>query len=168
MGKIRFTFQREKALEVILYMAKRANPPDRHNLTKILYLADKMSLERHGRFICGDSYVAMKDGPVPSATYDILKERGNLLPFRVEGYTIIPKRDADTDELSESDIECLNEAIKIVKPGFTARHDQTADAAYKKAWKQHGIMGSVPMDTEDIVDLLGNSKELKHYLTHRG
>jgi uncharacterized phage-associated protein len=38
-----------------------------------MYFADRKHLEKYGRFICGDSYVAMKHGPVPSEIYDILK-----------------------------------------------------------------------------------------------
>jgi hypothetical protein len=33
-----------------------------------MYFADKAHLEQYGRFICGDSYVAMK--PVPIGTYE--------------------------------------------------------------------------------------------------
>lgn len=118
-----FRFDSEKAAEVILYIASRAPIRDIYHVLKLLYFADKAHLERYGRFICGDSYVAMKSGPVPSGTYDIIKNiRGDGLHsfaeharhmFAVEDdHKISPLRDADPALFSESDIECLEESIK--------------------------------------------------------
>ncbi len=68
-----FVFDEDVAIEVILYIANRVPHPTFHLIFKIMYFADKAHLERYGRFICGDSYVAMRNGPVPSVTYDMLK-----------------------------------------------------------------------------------------------
>jgi len=41
---------------------------------KLVYLADKIHLRIYGRTITNDNYVAMKNGPVPSRTKDIISK----------------------------------------------------------------------------------------------
>ena len=64
----------------------------------------------------------MKDGPVPSKIYDILKsirgdsfypDQGNLSRYLEvkENFYIYPKTKIDIEVFSETDIECLNESI---------------------------------------------------------
>lgn len=121
IAKRTYTLDVEKAVEVILYIALRAPIPDIYHLCKILYFADKKHLERYGRFICAESYVAMKNGPVPSGVYDLLKYvrgDGRVLQseharnsLSIEERKVIPFRDANLAMLSASDLECLDEAI---------------------------------------------------------
>src|SRR5574340_1046315 len=66
-------FDREKALETILFVAKNLATPTLHSVSKVLYLADKRHLQDYGRLICGDRYIAMEYGPVPSAIYNMMK-----------------------------------------------------------------------------------------------
>lgn len=112
----------EKSVEVIIYLAK-ANP-DLFHIAKMLYFADKFHIEETGTQITGDRYIAMKDGPVPSGAYDIIKSvRGDGLArfgipieeaIRVEnGKTIIPLRDPNMDYFSENNIRALDKAIEI-------------------------------------------------------
>lgn len=42
-------------------------------LIKLVYIADKVHLGNYGRTVSMDNFVAMKDGPVPSCLYDMLK-----------------------------------------------------------------------------------------------
>jgi antitoxin SocA-like protein len=170
MGNIQFSFERDKAIEAILYLARRAKEPDFHSINKILYVADKISLERYGRFICGDSYCAMEWGPVPSNTYDLMKYgAGPSSPFEADEYIIKTSRDANLEEFSESDIECLDEGLTFIgNSSFNERHNKTADLAYRKAWAQRGNGRSVPIKIEDIAELLENSRELVDHLSHRG
>jgi len=118
---IRHRFDPEKAIEVLLYIARRC--PNTYKALKVLYFADRGHLARYGRLICGDSYVAMRLGPVPSGAYDLIKDaRGDRYPvtgvkaseaFAVGGNNqIVPKREARLDLLSESDVECLDAAIQ--------------------------------------------------------
>ena len=88
---------------------------------KILYFADKLHLEKYGRFICGETYKAMTSGPCPTGTYSLIQEKAEEqafntwtnTDFKIErSYTIHPLRAPDLGELSKSDIECLDEAIK--------------------------------------------------------
>lgn len=113
---IRSHFDRDKAVEVLLYITKRV--PDMYAALKVLYFADKKHLQRYGRLICGDSYVAMQHGPVPSNLYDIAKCVVNdsgvatELPFlHGQDWDVIPQKDPDLDYLSRSDMECLDSAI---------------------------------------------------------
>ncbi|MCK4578483.1 MAG: SocA family protein [Candidatus Marinimicrobia bacterium] len=89
---------------------------------KIVYFADKDHLSKYGRSISTDRYVAMQHGPVPSGTYDLIKNaRNNFLDhieptqdqaFRIEGNCIHPLRGPNTNMLSESEREVLDKAIK--------------------------------------------------------
>jgi len=171
VAEIIFDFQREKAIESILYIAKRAADPTFHSINKLLYFADKTSLERYGRFICGDDYYAMRWGPVPSNTYNLMKEAADDkdFPFNVEGNTIIPSRDAETDLLSESDIECLNASLRLYGDApFWRRQEVSHDEAYKEAWGRRGESGSVRIPIENIVKLLEDADELIDYLSNKG
>lgn len=118
-----FTLDTDKAIEAVLYVAARIKNPTLHSISKVLFHADKAHLSRYGRPISGDRYVAMKHGPVPSATYDILKavrDRSAFpLPERaqgaleVQGYVVRPMRPADEAVLSFSEVECLTESASL-------------------------------------------------------
>ena len=83
--------------------------------------------------------------------YDILKvvraSNGVTIRFasacksmRVQGNKIDTMRDADTDVFSASDLECLNEAIKIAAPlSFEQLKSLSHDDAYK-ATRAYGTM----------------------------
>lgn len=115
-------FNAEKAIEVILYIAKRAPIPDIYHVLKIMYFSDKEHLQDYGRLICDDSYIAMLHGPVPSGAYDIVKSvRGDGYSrveshakesFQIINDSITPLRDANHALLSESEEKCLDSAIK--------------------------------------------------------
>ena len=105
-----FDRQREAAektrIEGILYIAERLEEPGFHNTFKMMYFADKHHLEKYGRLIFHDSYIAMKDGPVPSEAYDLAKAirrgYGSYLPFDVHGgYRLEIKRSPDLSALIE-------------------------------------------------------------------
>lgn len=172
MSELMFTFQRDKAIETILYLAKRIADPTFHSINKLLYFSDKTSLERYGRFICGDDYFAMERGPVPTNTYDLMKNdpRARGLPFEVvNGHTVKALRDANRELFSESDIECLDTCLALYgNVPFWKRQDDSHDEAYKKAWKERGNMGSVRMPIESIAELLEDSEELIDYLSNKG
>lgn len=112
-------FDLNKAIEVLLYVSSRCS--DKYKALKVLYFADRDHLSKYGRLICGDRYAAMKHGPVPSHAYDLVQMASDEWPFEVEegvkealatrGYEIVPLRKPNTELLSSSEIECLDEAI---------------------------------------------------------
>ncbi len=121
---IKQKFDAKKALEVLLYIAE--NTTDLYHALKVLYFADKEHLVKYGRLICGDSYYAMRLGPVPSGVYDLVKyvrgdgfcSIGSLAKeaFSMREDDIIPHREADREFLSESDMECLDGAVAQYGP----------------------------------------------------
>ena len=165
---VRCKFDREKTIEALLYTAHKTS--NMYKVLKVLYFADKEHLAKYGRLICGDSYVAMRYGPVPSGAYDLVTSvrddaacwTGLPKPdeFEVVGHEIVPKRAANLDFLSESDIECLDAAIK--KYGHLSfdalKRISHRDAAYKAADENDFI----PL--EAIVRTLPNSGALLDYL----
>lgn len=144
-----FKFNEQKALSVFLYISftliKRGIKPDIHKIFKIMYFADIKHMVGFGRPVVTDYYIAMPDGPVPSQVYDIVKSvRGDSAIcakgkynqyFGIQGrYIVAPKANADMDELSQSDIECLNKALEENQHlTYNQLKKKSHDEAYKKA-----------------------------------
>lgn len=116
----RLRFDSEKAVEIILYLAGKLPQPGVFHVCKMFYFADRKHLDEFGQFICDDRYVAMKNGPVPSRIYDILKDVRDNRPnndhakasFAFVGANVVAKRQPMLDLLSESELECLDWAIE--------------------------------------------------------
>ena len=163
-------FDRDKAIEVIKFVAKNAPNPDIYWIGKILYFADLIHLQKYGRLICGDDYAAIPYGTVPSATLDLMRQARRFAEvpefhpaigeFEIEGKNkVVPLREPNIDFFSESDIECLNASIK--ENGnltFSQLHEKSVDSAYKSA----DVNGFI--DIEEIINMLPNSKSLLEYI----
>jgi uncharacterized phage-associated protein len=169
-----FEFDEKAALEAVLYICSKTTRPTYHSIAKLLYFADCLHLERYGRFICGDSYVAMAWGPVPSAVYDMMKERhpdyrGNVRfpstkgSIEVHGkHSVRALREPDLDWLSDSDIKCLDEAIKRYGHyDFGKRTKESHALPWEKTWKErpNGII-----DLGLFVQSVGEPEGLREYL----
>ena len=171
MANITFQFNQTKAVETILYLAQKVSDPDIYGICKLLYLVDKTSLEKYGRFIFGESYFAMKEGPTPSNVYDLLKQvaQAPVYGLKVEGNQVIPLRNPDLDYLSESDIECLDQIISVYgKVPNWLRAIDVHDDAWQESWHKRGRKRSVRMPIESIVELLTDSVDLADYLSNHG
>lgn len=123
-------FKYDRAINSLLYSLRAfGGTCDMHKLCKILYFADQRHLSDYGRSITGDTYIAMQYGPVPSCVDDILKAlRGDSFFSSVpeieelKHYIVFENRfilralkEPDMDELSVSDVKCLDYAIDICK-----------------------------------------------------
>ena len=136
-------FDKEKALNALLYVANRVQCKDFHKIFKIIYFADRQHLADWGRPITGDTYIAMEAGPVPSRLYDMLKiVRGDsYLPdteglgmyFQVENWMYMrPLQDADLHKLSANEQEAMSEAI--VKYAALS-YDEIKEKSHDIAWR---------------------------------
>lgn len=166
-------FDINKAIELIVYMAKHAPRKDVYHIFKLLYFADKLHLEKYGRFVTGDHYVAMVNGPVPLEVRNIIDSaKGECwsdfgqtaLAFELansKGNDIVTaSREPDLDWLSESDIECLDAVIQEYgNLSVDALKKLSHDDAYKKA----DLNGDISI--LKIAGTLQNSDWLIEYLT---
>lgn len=73
MTALQFKMNWAKAVEAIHFVASIHPGITPYYIAKLFYFADKAHLADWGRSICGDDYVAMEHGPVPSGVYDLVK-----------------------------------------------------------------------------------------------
>jgi len=167
------TYNSEKAIAAILYLA--AALPEQGNLYKVLkaiYRANKEHLHRYGRQIFEERYQALKFGTVPAYAYDIVKHVRDdkwqpRMPKAVKKRLSVSKDDTivalvapNMEMLSESDVECLDEAIAFFKDMDFNRVKNNAheDEAYNAAPRNSYI----PLD--NIVRTLPDGEVLLEYL----
>lgn len=164
--RIRFRTNAKKALEVILWCAAKSGSVDFHTVLKVLFGADVHHMNRYGRPVVGDTYVALPYGPVPQTTYDILKREPLALeqlgvrdlPFSVRGYTAHPLRAPDLSVFSDSEIEALEDGWRVFGClGFSARTDVSHQhQAWRKAWDE----GRQVMDYADFLEGANQTPEM--------
>lgn len=179
MTRVNFSFK--KTLETIVYLASNLPPSKRtrYFIVKSLYLADMEHLEEYGRLITGDSYVAMKNGPVPERMLDILRYRMGNRRFERMDFTedfvldgkddiqVTALRDPRMGRFSESDLICLNKAIETIEP---LSFKQVETLSHKDAWNKATNFGAifsgdnqpnkVPLPIESLIDQLENADDL--------
>lgn len=146
-----------------------------HKLCKILFFADQMHLRKYGRSITGDTYIAMHNGPVPSCVYDIFKavrgdsyftasedaQRLKMLMRFDNKYDITGKTTADMDELSGSDIECLDTSIaKCKNLSFAALTELSHGLAWSNTQRDREI------SVKDIMREAGVSEGVIDYIVY--
>jgi len=119
---IRFHLNEGKAIEALVWLANEQPGITFYYIVKVLFFADKIHLNRYGRPILGDQYVAMPHGPVPSTVYDMLGldkflDQGLLDELKkslvIEAPAVKAARKPDMSVFSKSDIECLRESLRI-------------------------------------------------------
>lgn len=159
---------REAILHAINTADNRGQRLTQFDLLKSLFLADQAHLNRYGRPITYDQYVAMRDGPVPSLAYNVLKneraafaeigldaalwnvEKADGLKYHYYGGT----RRASDDVLSESDLEALEAAVSTVLIlGYGKTWDLVHnDRAWKDAYAKKGLAKQYPMELALLFD----------------
>jgi len=110
---IRFTINKEKAIEALIWIIQKGEA-NVYNAMKILFAADKYHLNRYGRPVTGDRYVAMRFGTVPSWIYDATKDPkpGGGFVRKDTALKREPRRTFDRRWFSESDMEALEHGFK--------------------------------------------------------
>jgi len=110
---IRFNVNRKKTAEAIIWIVERGES-NVYNIMKILYAADKYHLNRYGRPVTGDRYVAMQYGTVPSAAYGMVNAPEPGIGFKKSGHRVIVDkgRTFNKGKFSETDEEALEHGFK--------------------------------------------------------
>jgi uncharacterized phage-associated protein len=170
------TFDAEKAVEALLYVAGRLERKDCHKIFKVLYFADREHLAKYGRPITCDTYERKNYGPVPSAIRRMVNDvKGgrellytntygeacsSVQAFSVNGYMLIPLRAADRRLLSQSDADELDASIAAYgKLSF----DEITEKSHGMAWRD--TAPNSPIAMESILREAGRSEEFIEYVT---
>ncbi|RJO69658.1 MAG: DUF4065 domain-containing protein [Myxococcales bacterium] len=109
--KISFKFDRQKAIQAILwFLARHGGKLEKLKLIKLIFFADREHLAKYARPIIGGSYVAMQHGPVLSELLNLINSTEKTvknLGFNLSERNVVSTGQYDEDFLSESDIEAL-------------------------------------------------------------
>jgi len=165
---IQFPFHPEKAVQAAAILLKLHGKPIKYlGLLKMLYIADRIALERIEQPITGDRYVSMDYGPVLSCVYDLIKGQikyqpiDDVLPLWSEYISPSEKnfveliKDPGNDELCQEEEEILQEVYQNfghLNPFHVAEwtHDLPE-------WKNpHG--SRIPILLEDILKNVGYAR----------
>jgi hypothetical protein len=149
---IKFNMNKQKAIECVLWIIQRGEP-NMYNIWKILFAAEKYHLNEYCRPITGDEYAAMQYGTVPSWLYKAACD-GNARGFVKCGNALIKERKPITKFFSKSDIEALehgyNEYAGLDFEAVESKNHK--EPAWKKNWKKRGMLKSVPIPFEDLIE----------------
>lgn len=165
-----FPFDRRKAEETVIFLARKAPIPDRLHICKIIYFADKYHLENYGRLLFGDHYVAMKNGPVPSGAYDVIKDADETWPQKIatNDYDVIALREPDLSCFSESDLEALDHAIAAYGKVSGYRLSlMSHDEAWREVTEDGKLVedgGRIPIEFSRITKMMRDPEALQEYL----
>jgi uncharacterized phage-associated protein len=119
---IEFQFHPQKTVEAAALLLRLHRKPMKYlGLLKMLYIADRVALQRMEQPITGDHYVSMDYGPVLSGVYDLIK--GNpvdgVLPLwstfispRSSSHYISLLNDPGVEELCEEEEKILKQVYQ--------------------------------------------------------
>lgn len=162
-----------------LYIVNKCEAIDYFHLFKILYFADRNHYAQYGRRIIQDTFCALKNGPIPSTLFDAVKivvgQRKNSKESQLNiiadslyssdetyCYILSSKEAPDMDELSQSDIKCLNTSIEENRNiPFGELSKKSHDCAWEEAWRQKQ---SSPIDELSLAKAGGANDAMLDYI----
>lgn len=173
-AELKFSFSEGKALAALSLIAKTCPGLTPLYVAKIMYFAERWHINRYGRPIVADDYIAMPQGPVPSAIKNFIDENWNWVqkPEAIEDAIQIDKSsryarlmpgrvDSDTSSLSETDRECLQEAIAYCVPrqpaelsAITHRHKAWSCANRNRSMDYRLFIDEDNPNKEEILEML--------------
>ena len=168
-----------KLKAITLYIVNKCGVADIFHILKILYFADRAHYAEWGTRLSEDTFCAMDNGPVASHLYNALKDvtgkeklpAGSPLKIISDSlyqadpmfeYYISAREEADMDELSASDIACLDRSIAENKEqSFGELSKRSHDQAWQEAY---GRKKNAPMNPLLMAEAGGASKETLEFI----
>lgn len=167
---IQIKFNEIKTVHAVLYVVSKLKRKDFHKIFKILYFSDREHLNKYGRTITGDRYIAMSDGPVPSNLYDIFKsvrgdgfykDNGKFSQyFSVVDWDLIkPHQTPNLKELSKTDIEIIDNSLNLYG---SLSWDEVKEKSHDYAWKATSLNREI--DFSNIIREAGGDDDYIEYI----
>lgn len=150
-------FSYHKAIQALNFFARQNSDCtiDKLRVLKLVFFADRYHLRKYGRTVTNDRYYAMRLGPVPSATKEMVdltlidsRERHYAAEYLAKGKGTNSLRsiaDLDLDVLSETDLEALRFSWRV----FGHRTDVVSKTHSYPEWKRHEAL----LRTESRVEM---------------
>jgi uncharacterized phage-associated protein len=159
----------EKLTQAVAYLLKKHDYRLNYTkLIKLLYLADKAALKECNLTITGDTYACMKNGPVLSGLYNLIKgKHGNgdaqclwNSKFSTDGNDLV----ALVDRMPEGKLSAFEKDAldKINDQFYSASYGKMIEYVHDKAncpeWKDPGP-SSARLEMKDLLASIGRSPE---------
>ncbi|MFP4028636.1 MAG: Panacea domain-containing protein [Candidatus Brocadiia bacterium] len=160
--------EKVKLMQVVAYFL-RDEPSQRLNymrLIKLIYLADRRSLEETGETMTHSRFVAMDRGPVLSELYDYIKGEYQDFPewqrfFQKQHYEIVMREDPGIGKLSSYEAKVLQE----IKEEHVDRDEfDLAEWTHKlEEWEKNKppLGSSQEIPNEDLLEAVGRSEDIE-------
>lgn len=113
MTSFKFNYCKATQAAACVLRQQKGRQMNYYRLLKLLYIADRRSIERIGRPISGGRYVAMDRGPLQSPMLDLINGKDISSPdwmslFRKDHYDVEMINDPGNGDLSSFEIDLLN------------------------------------------------------------
>jgi uncharacterized phage-associated protein len=164
---VEFRFHPQKVIEASALLLKLHGRPMKYlGLLKMLYIADRIALNRMEQLITGDDSVSMKYGPVLSGVYDLIK--GNEVDETLSSWQkFIVTKDHNVELLKELEIEALCEEeeeilTEVYKNFGNIDPFKVAEWTHDfPEWQDPKIFNkkAIPISIDEILKNLGKSDE---------
>ena len=158
---LKFAFSEAKAIEALAFIANESPGLTPFFVAKVCFYAEKWHFNRYGRPILADTYIAMPRGPVPSIIKNFLDGNWDWFekPQDLDDAVFIDrtqkwarlfkgKRAPNLALLSQTDIDCLREAIQFCTSKSAA--ELSVMTHHEKSWAS--AEPNRPMDYADFLD----------------
>ena len=169
---IRFKFHPKKAVEAAAMFLKLHGKPMAYlGLLKLLYMADRIALEKLEQPITGDRYVSMNYGPVLSRVYDLIKghDVGNARDIWSQyissrnknyqmalDYNVSLLNDPGDEELCEDEIGIIQQVY--AQYGQIDPFDLAETTHLFPEW-ENPKGSAIPISVEQVLKFLGKTEE---------
>lgn len=91
---------------ILFFANKSMNTIERMKLMKLLWLSDRLHLNKYGRLILKDRYKALPNGPIASTALNIA-QYGIPGSIKIDSYNVIATKEFDSDFFSKSDLKIM-------------------------------------------------------------
>ena len=162
----------EKAIQAVgVLLRHEGKHVSRLRLLKLLYIADRISLEKTGSPILGSKLVAMKNGPLHSDVLDLIN--GNHLEepawsrhFRNVGRDIVLEDEPDVGKLSRFEIQLLNQVVeeRINLSDWDVADETHGFAEWQTVYPDPKENTSRPIPIELLIDAVGRGGDKESIL----
>lgn len=157
----------EKAIQAVGVLLRReGKKATRLRILKLLYIADRMSLEESGSPIIGSKVVAMKHGPLHSEVLDLISGSHSEEPrwsqfFSNEGRNMVLSDEPSVGQLSRHEIAILNKVVD----------DRLSDTDWEIVDETHGFQEwltnypnplentSRPISLDSLIEAVGREED---------